>query len=265
VSPARWWAFLRRDLQIAASYRTDLALTAVGGLITLTACYFLARTVGDSPALRGHGDYFSFALVGVAVASSLRSLQTSFASRLRESQNDGSLETLLAAPLSTFQVVTGLAAYPIVSALVRALAFLAAGAWLFDAHLHVSPLAFAVSLLASLLAFGALGLLSAAFVLVFKRGDPFSYALDMASYLLCGVIYPVEVLPEGLQRVSRLLPATHALEALRASGLHGEPLSAVLPSLGALAAFSAVLWPLAALALTWARRHVERAGTLGHA
>jgi ABC-2 type transport system permease protein len=265
VSPALGWAFLRRDLRVAASYRSDLVLTGVGGLITLTACYFLARTVGDSPALRGHGDYFSFALVGVAVASSLRSLQTSFASRLREAQNDGSLETLLAAPLSTFQVVAGLAAYPVVSALGRALAFLAAGAWLFDARLDVSPAAFAVSLLASLLAFGAIGLLSAAFVLVFKRGDPFSYALDMASYLLCGVIYPVEVLPAGLQRVSRLLPATHALNALRASGLHGGSWGAVLPSLGALAVFAAVLWPLAALALTLARRHVERAGTLGHA
>jgi ABC-2 type transport system permease protein len=263
MSPRRLWAFFWRDLLVGISYRTGLAFTAVGGVMTLTVFYFLARTVGASPALRGQGDYFSYALVGVAVASSLRSLQTSFASRLRETQSDGSLEVLLGAPLSTFQVVAGLAAYPIASALGRALALLAAGAWLFGAQLSISPVAFAAALLVSVVTFGALGLLSAAFVLVFKRGDPFSYALDAASYLLCGVIYPVDVLPPILQALARFLPATHALEALRAAGLHDAPLAEVLPSLARLGLFAAVLWPLAAVALAIARRHVERVGTLG--
>ncbi len=259
-------AFLRRDLAIAASYKTSALFLVAGGLVTLTVFHFIAKTMGGAPVLQAHygADYFSFALVGVAVASCLRALQTSFAARLREAQADGSLEVLLSSPHSTFRVVASLAAYPIVNALLRALGLLAFGALLFDAKLDIDPAAFGVTLALALVAFAALGLLSAAFVLTFKRGDPFTYLLDTATYLLSGVVYPVEVLPEALQWVSRLLPATYALEGLRGAALQGATLAEVLPSLGALTIFSVVLWPAAAAALAWARRHVERTGTLPH-
>lgn len=257
-------AFLRRDFKIAASYRLSFVFLVAGGFVTLTTFYFLARTVGDAPVLKARygADYFSFALVGLATAAALRALQTSFAQRLREAQTDGSLEALLSAPLSTFRVVAMLAAYPIVSALVRALALLGIGAWWFGAALHIDPLAFALVLALGLLSFGALGLLSAAFVLTFKRGDPFSYFLDVATYLLSGVIYPVEVLPPFLQWAGRFLPSTWALHGLRAAGLQGAGVGALRETLLVLVLFSVVLWPVAWAALALSRRHAERSGTL---
>lgn len=260
------WAFLRRDLRIAASYRMNFVFTAVGGLVTLATFYFLARTVGDSALLQNRygADYFSFALVGISVASALRSLQTSFAQRLREAQTDGSLEVLLSAPLSTFRVVALMAAYPVVSALVRSVGLLVLGAWIFGARLHVDVASFAIVLALAVLAFAPLGLLSAAFVLSFKRGDPFSYLLDVATYLFAGVIYPVEVLPPLLRWAAQLLPATWALRGLRAAGLRAAGVAELGQVLIILGLFSAVLWPLAAVALAVSRRHAERAGTLAH-
>lgn len=261
------WAFFRRDLQVASSYRVGALLFLFGGLATLSLFYFLAKTMGEVPLLRGrHGtDYFSFALVGLAVATCLRSLQSSFATRLREAQLDGSLEALLCAPFSTLWVFCGLAIYPIASAVVRSAGLLAAGVWLFGAQLAFSPLAFGAVFLAALLAFVPLGLLAASYVLVFKRGEPFSYLLDTAAYLLAGVVFPIEVLPDSLSWASRLLPATYALEGLRASALRNAGLESVASSLIALLAFAVILWPLAALVLASARRHVERAGTLPQA
>lgn len=256
------WAFVLRDLRIAASYPVNFLLVAVGGLITITVFYFLAKTMGQPPALQRYGlDYFSFALIGVAIAACLRAMQTSFAQKLREAQTDGSLEVLLAAPLPTFQVISLLALYPILSALVRSTALIVFGS-LLGARVSVDPLGFALTLLISLLPFGALGLLSAAVVLTFKRGDPFTYALDAANYLLCGVIYPVEVLPPALQWVSRLLPATYALRALRATAQSGMRTVDLLPDWGMLALFAIVLWPTASAALSWARRRAEQTGTL---
>lgn len=259
-------AFLRRDLKIAASYPMTFVFTFVGGFVTLTTFYFLARTIGTAPLLqsRYETDYFSFALIGLAVASALRSLQTSFASRLREAQTNGSLEALLASPHSTFRIVALLAAYPVLSALIRAIGLIALGQLFFGARLQLNVLSFALVLLLALLAFGALGLLSAAFVLSFKRGDPFAYVLDVATYLLAGVIYPVEVLPQWLQAVSKLLPATWALEGLREAALRGAPVEALWDVVGVLALFSAILWPVAAIALSVSRRHAERVGTLAH-
>jgi ABC-2 type transport system permease protein len=241
-------------------------LLVTGGLFTLALFHFLGRAVGEVEGVRrGYGaDYFSFALLGLATASLLRTVQTGCSGAVRNAQNDGSLEALLASPLATFHVVSLMAAFPTLNALVRALAFLALGAGLFGARLQLSPLAFGVTLALALLAFAALGLLSAAFVLVFKRGDPFTYALDLVSYLLAGVLYPPDVLPPALRALAPLLPATHALHGLRAAALQGAGAATLWPSWAALAAFSVILWPLAALAVARARRHVEQAGTLPH-
>jgi ABC-2 type transport system permease protein len=101
-------------------------------------------------------------------------------------------------------------------------------------------------------------------VFTFKRADPFAFALDMLTYLLSGVIYPVEVLPSTLQSVSRLLPATYAISALRAAGLEHAPIRQLLPAWAALAVFAIGLWPLASAALNWSRKRAEQTGTLPH-
>lgn len=259
-------AFLRRDLQIATAYRLNALLLFSGALSTLTLFYFLARTVGEAPLVRGRygTDYFSFALVGLATASLLRALQRGFGGAVRAAQNDGSLEPLLGAPLSTVHVVALLGAWPVANALLRAVGLLALGALLFGARLHLHPASFVLTLLLSALTFSALGLLSAAFVLVFKRGDPLTYALDAFSYLFAGVLYPTDVLPPLLRSAAHLLPATHALHGLREAALRGAGPSELLPTWTALLLFCLVLWPLAAWALSAARRHVEQAGTLPH-
>jgi ABC-2 type transport system permease protein len=259
-------AFLRRDLQLATAYRLNALLLVSGGLFTLTLFYFLARTVGEAPVVRARygTDYFSFALVGLATAVLLRALQRGFGGAVRAAQNDGSLEPLLGAPLSTVHVVTLMGAWPVARALLHSVGLLALGALLFGARLHFHPLSFALNLALSTLTFCALGLLSAAFVLVFKRGDPFTYALDALSYLFAGVLYPTDVLPPLLRALARLLPATHALHGLRESALRGAGPAELWPTWLPLLLFSLVLWPLAAGALYAARRHVEQAGTLPH-
>lgn len=258
--------FLRRDWQIATAYRLNALLLISGGLFTLTLFYFLARTVGEAPSVRGHygADYFSFALVGLATAALLRALQTGFGGAVRSAQNDGSLEPLLGAPLSTLRIVLLMGAWPVANALLRAVGLLVFGSLLFGARLNLHLASFVLTLALSTLTFGALGLLSAAFVLVFKRGDPFTYALDALSYLFAGVLYPTDVLPPLLREAARFLPATHALHGLREAALRGAGPHELLPTWTALLTFCLVLWPLAALAVSAARRHVEQAGTLPH-
>ena len=258
-------AFFIRDLRIAASYPASFALTLVGGVVTLTVFYFLARTIGQAQLPARYGsDYFSFALVGISMASALRSIQTSFAQRVKEAQSDGSLELLLASPLSTFRAIAYLSLYPTALAMFRAFALMAAGTYFFGAHFTMHWAGLIGSLALGILTFVPLGLLSAAFVLTFKRGDPFTYLLDVTSYLFAGVLYPVEILPVALQKLSLFLPATHALAALRLSSLSGHSPRALFGEWAVLLAFAVLLWPIAAIALSLARRHVEHTGTLPH-
>lgn len=261
------WAFFRRDFLLDLSYRANFLFALASGIFAIATFHFLSLTVGAGALsmARYGGDYFTFALVGVAVMGVLRSALTQMASRVREAQVSGTLEAVLASPLSPAGAIVLSSIYPLGGAALRGLLLLLAGGALFGADLEgVNAGAAVVVLLLSLACFLALGVLSAAFTLRFKRGDPIATALDWASALLSGVVYPVEVLPRELQQASRLLPTTHALEAFRGALIRGASLAELAPSLVWLAAFAAVVLPIALLAFRFAVRRAEEDGTLSH-
>ena len=96
-------AFVRRDLLDAASYKAAFAYQVITLLSSVLTVYFLSRMVGgaDVPSLRPYGgDYFTFALIGVAFADYLAVSLASFSSGLRLAQRSGTLEAMLATPAS---------------------------------------------------------------------------------------------------------------------------------------------------------------------
>ena len=119
-------------------------------------------------------------------------------------------------------------------------------------------------LAASVLAFSGLGVLSASYLLVFKRGNPFNWVILGISSVVGGMLYPVSVLPKLLQVVARLIPVTYALEGMRVALLGHAPMRELLPPLLALLAFAAVLLPISFLVFSWALRRTKITGTLTH-
>jgi ABC-2 type transport system permease protein len=260
-------AFLRRDLAIEVSYRANLAFGLVGGFAMLMVFYFVGATVGGTaPGLaRFGGDYFAFAVVGVAATGPLHAALVELARRVREAQVSGTLEAVLATPVGPARAIVFSALYPLVSSCVRMALLLAGGAVIFGLPLDTGGIPAALAVLAlALWGYGALGLLSAAFTLRFQRGDPVAFMLDMVFVLLGGVFFPVEVLPSPLRAASRLLPSTHALEGLRRTLLSGAGLGEVTGPLAALAVFAAVASPLAWLAFRHAVRRAKDDGSLTH-
>lgn len=261
-------AFLRRDALIDASYRANWIFRVVAIFFSLWSLFFLGRAFGGaSPFLsRFDGDYFGFALIGVAFTVMTGGALSGVARRVRELQLLGGLEAIFAAPVAPIRLVLMLALYPSLLSLVQAGLFLCFGAWVFGA---AASLAGANLLAAALIAFLtlaahlALGVLSASLVLVFKRGDPLAWLLGSLTYLLSGVVYPVEVLPSALRPLSLLLPATHALEGLRGALLLSATWGALARPIGVLLLFCVALWPAAALCLRLALKKALRDGSLG--
>jgi len=73
-----------------------------------------------------------------------------------------------------------------------------------------------VSLVLGLIASLYLGFLVAGTALLLPRAAiTMNEGLAVALYLLCGVIFPIDLLPRGLQELALLLPFTHWYEALR--------------------------------------------------
>ena len=120
--------------------------------------------------------------------------------------------------------------------------------------------ALALTLLLVVVVFSSLGLAFASFILLFKRGDPLTWALSSASQLLGGVLFPVTVLPGWLERLAFFLPITHALEVLRHVLIGGASIGEMGAPLLTLAGFAVVLVPAAWLCVSWG---LDRAKVVG--
>ena len=139
--------------------------------------------------------------------------------------------------------------------------------FVFGLNLFITPMslqAFLIVMVLTILAFSGIGLLSAAFIIVFKQGSPISWVMGTASVLLGGVLYPVTVLPPWLQSYAYLLPITYALEAMRQVLLNGATFSAIYKEMFALSLFVFFLLPLGLLAFGYGLKLARKEGSLIH-
>jgi ABC-2 type transport system permease protein len=257
-------AFFVREARIELSYKSGFALKVGAGLMSVALFYFVARFVRNvaPTTFQEYGGYFSFVVVGLAVSAYMARGIGAIATAMRGYQAFGALEIMILSPtrLPTLLLSASFPAY--VLGLVTLLAFLVAGAAL-GADLGGADVPAAlVLLLVAIPSFVALGLFAAALVFVTRRGNPVAWAIRAVSVLLCGVLYPVAVLPGWLQPLSEAIPLTHAVEAARNTLLLGDGLGDVWPQLLALLALTAIYLPLGLLLCAWGLRVARTDGSL---
>jgi ABC-2 type transport system permease protein len=258
-------ATVLRDFRVAISYRAGFLLSLGGSLVSVVGVFFLSRTFGASaPTVldRYGGSYFAFALVGVALSNLMSLGLTGMSSRIREGQMMGTLELMLLSPNRLWLIFLSSSLWGHIQAIVTLVLLIAVGIALGmdlgDANWPMTILAVVLAVLS----FNALGLFSAAIVIVIKQGNPVAFLISVASILLAGVLYPMSVLPGWLQAISQVLPLTHALELVRRAALNGEGLATLWPSLAALVVMTALYLPLGLWACRSAVRLAQTDGSL---
>jgi ABC-2 type transport system permease protein len=268
---SRWrelWLYFWRDLMIARTYRTPFIMDAVQALFGATMFFYAARFV-DSPQLRGalpqSGGYFAFALVGWVFFDYLGVAMDTFDQSLMEARDSGTLEHLLVSQTSLPLMLAGSAIYPFLITTLRIAIYLIWGALLFHFPLgDANWIGVVVVLAASLLSFSGLGILSASYLLLFKRGNPAKWLLIGLWGIAGGMLFPVTILPDWLQIVAKLNPMTHALNAMRAALLGGARMPRLLPAIELLLLFAIILLPMSMLVFYWTLERTKITGTLSH-
>jgi ABC-2 type transport system permease protein len=258
----------RRDLAVARSYRAAFLIEIFQALFGSAGFYFLSRFV-QSPTLERSlppgTNYFSFALVGIAFFDYLSVGLSTFDSSLQEARQNGTLENLLVTQTSLSVILAGSSLYPFVLMSLRTAIYIGWGAVLFGFPLRGANWLGALLVLgASVLAFSGLGILSASYLLIFKRGNPVNWAILGLSTVVGGMMYPISVLPVWLQYVARLIPVTYSLEGMRAAILGHASTRELLPPIAILLLFAALLLPISFAIFSWALRRTKITGTLTH-
>ncbi len=96
---------------------------------------------------------------------------------------------------------------------------------------------FTIAIINAVLGVG-LGLLCSAFARTEFQAVQFMPVVIAPQLLLCGIIVPRDVLPDWLQWVSNVLPASYALEALQQVGAYSEPTAIAMRDIAVVIGFA---------------------------
>ncbi|MFC1658030.1 ABC transporter permease [Candidatus Omnitrophota bacterium] len=261
-------AFIKKDFLIHISYRISFMLNILGVIVSVLIFYFIAKMFGQgmNPYLAEYGvGYFPFVLIGLAFYNYLSLALKTFSISLREEQMMGTLETIFLSPTKISNIIICMPCWDFVFSSLNALVCLFFGICFLGVKL-VNPnfLVITVILILTIISSISIGIISGAFIMIFKRGDPITWSINLISAIFGGVYFPVTILPKNLHFISKLLPITYSLEALRYALLKGYGIKALLPEIISLLVFCIVLIPLSISIFKYAVRKAKISGSLAH-
>jgi ABC-2 type transport system permease protein len=263
--PSLLGVFIRRDWAIALSYRFNFVLEIFQILVSLFLFFYLSRIVDDAELTSSsqlEEGYFAFVVVGLAFMRFMETGLTAFALQLRTDQTTGTLEALLVTPARQSLVVLGSASYELLLAAASGFLMLAIAVIGFGLDLSVSVSSVLVLIAAVPAAFGlfaAVGVVVAAFTIVFKQVATLVAFATTGIAVLAGVYFPLSLLPDWLENLAEALPFSWALDILREALLGGDP---SIGKLAALIGFCLVAVPASMALFAAAVNRAKRTGTL---
>ncbi len=262
---AKLLAFARKDLRVATSYRTDFLARNFFILSFTLLFYFAGSSIGgdNGVALLGGGntEYFPFVIIGLAFLTFINTLVNDFPDTIKQAQTFGTLEPMLVTTTPIGLILAGNLAYPLIRSSLNVVSYLLFALLLGVDMSKANVISAIAILLATIAAFGGLGALLGASVMVFKQNFG-RFVLQTLFSLFGGVFFPIESLPPGIQWVASCIPLTPALDGMRAAILQGASLFDLWQSLVHLLGFAAVLIPLGYICFRAAVRIAQKDGTL---
>jgi ABC-2 type transport system permease protein len=259
----RMKAFLIRDVQLALSYRLAFVLRVVTILIFVTIAYYISRIfAGKGNLFSDWRDPLAAWITGLAVLNYFMTNFSSLANAIRSEQLQGTLESVLMTPISVPGLIVASSLLDFIEATFYSSLYLVFGAIFFGVTYDGSYLLAFLILMLTTLVFASLGILSASFAMVFKRGDPIAVLLGTSTAVLSGVFFPPQLLPQSMQNVSKLLPATYGLEAIRGVLIQNNGLNETRGPIITLLIFLVILLPLSLWIFSRAVRRAKREGSL---
>ena len=177
---------------------------------------------------------------------------------------EGTIEYTFMAPLSRPIHLFGMGLFAIVYGVIRAIMLFAVVALFF--HLELANANFVAALVVLVVAsvsFIGIGMMTAVLPLISpEKGTQLGFVAQGILLVVSGVYYPVSVLPEWMQWLAKISPATYALDGIRDAIIDGAGISAMWPNIWPLIIIGIVSVPLGLEVFRRGERYAKRHGKL---
>jgi ABC-2 type transport system permease protein len=177
---------------------------------------------------------------------------------------EGTIEYTLMAPIRRITHMAGQTLFAVFYSLVFTGIILTVVTLLFEIDLSQANLIGGVAMLmAGSLSFIGVGIMGSTLPLLFpERGSQMTHVIIALLLLVSGVYYPVEVLPEILQKIAVFSPATYVLAGARSALLEGAPTLQLWPYIWPTLIMGVIAIPAGLWVFGLAERYAKRAGKL---
>jgi ABC-2 type transport system permease protein len=177
---------------------------------------------------------------------------------------EGTIEYTLMAPVRRVTHMAGQTIFAVFYSLIFSSIILVVTVLLFDIDMSDANLPGCVlMLIVGSLSFIGVGIMGSVLPLLFpERGSQMTHVIIAVLLLVSGVYYPVSVLPELLQKLAVISPATYVLDGTRLALLEGTPTSDLWPLIWPTLIMGLIAIPFGLWVFGMAERYAKRAGKL---
>ena len=258
------FGIVERNMYLTKRYFLwDLAFMVWTIANTLTIVFIARAIPGITPAQENNAA--ALLLVGATIWAFLGIIFEFMTETVAWERWEGTIEYTFMAPLSRFVHLFGQGAYAVLYGLIRATILFFAVAAFIGIHMPNANFGAALALLAiASVSFIGVGIMTSVLPLISpEKGAQLGFVCQGLMLVVSGVYYPVSVMPEWMQWISKISPATYALRGCRASIIDGTGL--LWADVWPLLIIAVLATPIGLVVFRVGERHAKKHGKLKRA
>jgi ABC-2 type transport system permease protein len=212
------YVFVKRDFLMMFTYKFAMVFNYAQMVMNLFLFVLFAEMFGDrmlTILAPFGGDYIQYILVGSIGWGYLWSAMGAASGSIQQEMMRGTFEPIFLTPTSPFVIVIAYTIWGLFMGTISMVVFLFFGIFVFNVSLTGNALMAIILMGLSVLMMIGFGLMVAGLNVFLKQVGSLVSVVQGIAVFLCGVYFPLDVLPEILQPVGKVLPMYYSIIGLR--------------------------------------------------